>query len=290
MRILYFTLLAVFLCVHAVFYSCAPRTGDPDRGADRQSIRVDQEEGGILLPAPEQTMDMIRIDQRNLPEPVKAWVNRNMQLNVTAFVHTKEYKDSTYIFVSMGERRTGGYEVRILDAQMQDDDLIEVRVRFTRPDFDAMVPQVITYPADIAVIPAVGVSIKIFPEGNHRPGRITRLRGVDSIREIVAQSQTIKLFEPGPGSVVAKSFSISGIALAPEGLVYYKLIGHDTEVREIGGELALSPLDWVYFKESITLPDDIPGNSDFELVIFRYSEAAGSEVDPVSIKLKRKDD
>ncbi len=288
MRTIYFFLLTTFLCVIAMFYSCAPRTGDPDERADKQPIRGEQEDAGILLPGQEQTIDMIRIEQRNLPDPVRAWVNRNMQLYATAFVHTKEYGDSTYIFVSMGERRTGGYEVRILDVRLRDDDLAEVRVRFTRPAFDAMVPQVITYPADVAAIPVTGVSVKILPEGNHRPGRITKLQGIDSLREIVASSQTIKLFEPGPGPVVGELFLISGIALAPEGLIYYKLIGHDDEVREIGGELALSPLDWVYFEKEITLPEDIPENTAFVLVIFRFHEATGREIDPVNIKLTRR--
>ncbi len=272
-----------FVALIFLMMACAPRTGEKENRDDEIHIT---EEGGLLLPSIDRRIELLRIDRRDIPGPVARWIDKNLQLAATGFTDTKEYGDTTYIFVASGERRTGGYEVSILDATRRaDGDTIDVRVRFTRPPPDAMVTQVITYPYDVAAIRATDITVNILPEGNDRPSRLTRLQGLDSLREIKASSHTIKVFHPNPNTEVGRAIPLTGVALLPEGNVYYKLIDSDGQVKKIGGTLTASPLDWGYFETEITIPDDITDGSAFQLVVFRFDGAASRETDQVTIPL-----
>lgn len=264
--------------------SCAPRPVDTPENNDVSPEIPDVEERGLLVPPREQRLQLLRIDRRELPAPVSRWIDNSLQLYATGYTDTKVFDDKTYIVVARGERPTGGYEVRIMDALLRDDH-VEVRVRFTRPGPEAMVTQAITYPHDVAAIRATDISIRIIPEGNDRPSRIAQLRGIDSLENITASSHTIKVFEPAPRTETGRTIPLSGVALLPEGNVFYKLLDSDGMVRKVGGTLTASPLDWGYFETEITVPDEIPDGTAFQLVLFRFDDAAQQESDQVPIRL-----
>jgi len=277
--------LVSFVCVGIVsvlLASCSPKPADMQNQNEEPPVA---DRGDTLLPESGQQIELQRVNRREVPEPVARWIDRCSRFSVTAFTDTKEYGEFTYIFVARGERPTGGYSVEIVEANRKDDDQIDVRVRFTRPPPDAMVTQAISYPMDIAAIRAKNVTVNIVPEGNDRPGRITRLRGIESLKEIKSSSRSIKLFTPAPDTETNREISVSGVAFNPEGYIQYKLIDHTGVVKK-SGEISIStPLEWGHFETHIQVPEDFSSGSKLELVLFRFDEERQREEDRVTISL-----
>jgi len=278
-QIVSLTCAVIFLFFAA---SCTPRTGEM---AGQNGEFYETEEGVLIVPSIDRRIELLQVNRRDVPEPVARWIDTSLLLSVTGFADTKEHGDTTYILVARGQRPTGGYDVRILDATRRSDEGIDVRVSFTRPPPDAMVTQVITYPHAIAAIRLTDISVNILPEGNDRPSRVTRLRGIDSLGDIRVSSNSIKVFNPAPNTETARVFSLSGVALIPDGNVYYKIVDSENRVRKMGGTLTASPLDWGYYETEIEIPGDIPDGSPFQLMVFRIDEAQDRETDQVTIPL-----
>ena len=72
-------------------------------------------------------------------------------------VHDGQY---TYILLALGERRTGGYQIKIVDCKETAQEII-FTAKEIRPDPGAMVIQVITYPTLVHKLPKTTKSITI---------------------------------------------------------------------------------------------------------------------------------
>lgn len=274
-----------FLILSLCEVSCPPRycNGTDEQIAPANAL-IGHSGGRVVSPLTER-VQLIRMDPHQLPDPVRGWIDRSRQLAAAGYFDTMEYDNKTFVFVARGERPTGGYAVRILDATRRRDNTIEIRVEFTRPPPDAIVTQAVTYPYDVVAINETALPLTLVLEGNDRPSRMTRLRGIDSLPDIVAQSFTIKIFRPAPLAHVERRFTLSGVALVPEGTVFYRVIDSGGAVRKVGGILSTSPLDWSYFESSLELPREIRDGESFRLRVYRFDDATGSEVDPISIDL-----
>ncbi len=93
------------------------------------------------------------VDLKQAPASIQKWVQKNRAVEGT-FVKTAG--DRTYILVTWGEKRTGGYVVKI-DSIVQKGNRIEVVVDYQKPK--GMAIQVLTYPYDLVSIPATADKI-----------------------------------------------------------------------------------------------------------------------------------
>lgn len=72
-------------------------------------------------------------------------------------VHDEAY---TYVLLALGERRTGGYQIKILD-QTETADEVVLTAKEIKPAPDAMVIQVITYPTLVYRLSKTDKAIKV---------------------------------------------------------------------------------------------------------------------------------
>lgn len=82
----------------------------------------------------------------------------------TGGVETCSDDTYTYILLALGERRTGGYSVEVLDAEERVHDsqkYVHVTAKEHQPPPDAFVIQVITYPTAVYRIPKTDLPVKV---------------------------------------------------------------------------------------------------------------------------------
>ncbi|WP_202081012.1 protease complex subunit PrcB family protein [Caldalkalibacillus salinus] len=70
----------------------------------------------------------------------------------------------TYVLLALGERRTGGYDIKVLDvseAQENGQSYILVKAKEIAPGPGDIVIQVITYPVAVYRIPKTGLPVRV---------------------------------------------------------------------------------------------------------------------------------
>lgn len=81
------------------------------------------------------------VKQENAPEEVKEWINENKTVEGNKIV---TINDMTYVVISRGEKKTGGYGIEI-DCKEKDNS-VEILVKYINPKKDQIMIQVLTYP------------------------------------------------------------------------------------------------------------------------------------------------
>lgn len=82
------------------------------------------------------------------PESVQKWIETNQSQEQKQVLHAD---GKTYVIITLGQKRTGGYEVKITQiAEIEGTDTISVTHEVTEPEEGEMATQVITYPLAIA--------------------------------------------------------------------------------------------------------------------------------------------
>lgn len=82
------------------------------------------------------------INYKLAPKIVQEWINKNKEINNYTVLHTKT---KTYIIVTMGTKKTGGYEIEIISIEEQTD-ILDVKLKYIVPSADQIVIQMLTYP------------------------------------------------------------------------------------------------------------------------------------------------
>lgn len=77
-------------------------------------------------------------------------------------------QNETYIYVSGGEKPTGGYSVKLIKAEDIGSDKLKITVAFEEPPKDAMVTEVISYPSLAIKISASDVSVEVVDAENNK--------------------------------------------------------------------------------------------------------------------------
>ncbi|HHY14157.1 MAG TPA: protease complex subunit PrcB family protein [Thermoanaerobacterales bacterium] len=211
-----------------------------------------------------------------LPNEIVEWIEYSKEIFIA---QTYEYEDDLYVFVSYGEKPTGGYTVEITDID-EKSDALEVVVNFTQPNPDDNVTHAITYPYDMKVVEPTDKEIIFIAEGSE--SYVPTLLYIDKLEPIVAGKKGIMVFEPAPESETGKSINFRGIANTFEGTVNYRietLVGDEL----LEGYTTGAMMDWGYFEENIEIPNDAP--SELSLIIFTYSAKDGSVEDEFEIPL-----
>lgn len=99
--------------------------------------------------------------RQQYPEFIQNKLNQIKQQDGVATVSDEEY---TYVILALGERRTGGYDIKILGAEEKKDpsgSFILVKAKEIRPAPGDMVIQVITYPTAVYKIPKTTLPVKV---------------------------------------------------------------------------------------------------------------------------------
>jgi hypothetical protein len=99
--------------------------------------------------------------RQQYPEFIQNKLNEIKQKGGVTTVSDEEH---TYVLIALGERKTGGYDVKILGAEEKQDpsgSYIVVKAKETRPAPGDMVIQVITYPTAVYKIPKTTLPVKV---------------------------------------------------------------------------------------------------------------------------------
>lgn len=250
--------------------SRAPQTGNNTGQAGTPSPGS-QPGGGVSLRVPP-----------DIPEEIRGWADNSRHIFAG---QSRDYGDLTYLLVTLGEKPSGGYEVRITSLGIKDGKFL-VRCRFKEPSPGEPVTQAITYPYDLVAVPRLTAPVEFVAEG--RELYIPGVRGANTVEPIVAQSRGIKVFSPAPGEQVKGEFKLRGIANVFEGTVNFRLKRDGKTTYEGFATGAMG--DWGYFEATVPVRPD-PGRGPrsaaaTSLEVFTYSAKDGSVQDLIEIPLK----
>jgi len=217
-----------------------------------------------------------------LPAEIKAWIEYSKEIEV---VQEQQFEGNRYILITSGTKPTGGYGVEIQEVAADQGEL-GVKVKFTEPNPDHMVTQVITYPYDIVIVENNELPLSFIDVDN--PDKyFMGLLFMDAIdRPIVASGGWINLFTPEPNSQIQDTIKLTGIANVFEGTVNYEVVSEAGEVL-LSGYTTASMGDWAYFEEDIKLPSDIGNHKNISLEVYSESAKDGSKMYVIQIPLKR---
>ncbi|MDO9534714.1 MAG: protease complex subunit PrcB family protein [Bacillota bacterium] len=282
-------LVGIFFLVSLVLIlaiSCSVRAPVPDIVPEPN--QNSEEEPDIQEPDKEivlqegESITFNRPDYSQLPENIKNWLENSSR---TFLGHQKEFEGKTYILVTFGEKKTGGYGVDIKDIVFENNSLTAI-VELQEPSPSDNVIQAFTYPYDLVSVDFTGFPVVFSAYGDME--YIFELKGVEELKPIVAESEWIKIFGPPPGSVNHAGFTVEGVANVYEGTVSYRLISRGVILLE--GFTTAAQGSWMYFSFDIDLSsvEADAKSEDFKLELFSESAKDGSDMFKVVIPLKLK--
>jgi hypothetical protein len=211
-----------------------------------------------------------------LPDKIQEWVENSLSIFLG---QTYQYDGKLYILATYGAKPTGGFAVEITEVR-ELKEVVEVAVKFTKPEPGQMVTQAFTYPYDLVDIKPTGKEIKFLAAGAEI--HVPTLLGVDRLEPIVAGDRGVMVFGPAPNSEVKNGKIIfRGITNTFEGTANYRITSGSGVVQE--GFVTGSMGDWGYFSEVIDLPETVSGPLNFEIYII--SPKDGKEMDKFIIPL-----
>lgn len=216
--------------------------------------------------------------QESLPAEVDAWFKSSLDMFIG---QSFPYEGILYLLVTYGEKPTGGYNVEITGISEEENKLV-VTANFTEPGEDDMVTEAFTYPYDLVAIEDPGLPVLYIAAGaeNYLP----TLYGLEHLEPISAGSQWIKIFSPWPGEIVARQFSVAGVANVFEGNVQYRLI--TAEGEELAGGFTTGAMgDWGYFSFTLSIADQIKSGTKLLLELYTESPRDGKIQDWFQVEL-----
>ncbi len=187
------------------------------------------------------------VEPEQAPQEIQDWVNESKFFEMGQI---KKYGKETYILVTRGEKKTGGYAAEIERIQ-QFSDHLKVTVNLADPPKGYAVIQPIEYPFSLVKTSGPLRQPALFKddEGNHIPGLVSPDRSVGSMSKIVKQNQDLCLFSP---VYTSTGIRFRGMVRDFEGLVSYRLLDSKGLVLDSGTlQAEASAPDWGLFSTSI---------------------------------------
>lgn len=223
-----------------------------------------------------------RPEPGELPPEIAAWVDFSREIPA---VQEKYYNGHRYVLITEGMKPTGGYGVEVVGV-VAGEDRLEVRVRSSAPAPGDIVTEALTYPYDLIILEKQDLPL-VFTDVDNPDRYFMGLLGLETIdRPIVARSEWIKIFSPAPGTEVAGSIKLAGIANVFEGTVSYELLGEGGAVLARGFTTAAMG-DWAYFEEEVPVPEGA-GPGTLTLQLYSVSMKDGAKMFVVDIPLQVK--
>lgn len=221
-----------------------------------------------------------------LPPEVTDWVNNCLKLDMTAFALSREFNGRQYVFVASGRRPNGDHAVRIAEVVRLGDEVLMTKVMFTKRAANAPPSKKVLVLYDLVTFPATGMAVQFTLEGPERPARVASLAGISELREIVAQSRSIKVFEPAPEAKVQRTLTVAGIANVFEANVLYRLLNSEGQRLHSGTTTAAATLDWGYFSITLTIPQSVRSGEKLALELFTLDPDYDEEIDLVTLPVE----
>lgn len=287
--ILYITVFTIVFITGCADENDAPymEPGPPVFNADTVDLPLERFNEEDIMSLPGEKIEITRVRQPELPGEVSSWFHNARRLDAMPVAISKVHDDKTYLYASWGMRPTGGYAVTILGAIQKDDEII-VRVGFRRPGPEDMVTQAFTHPFDIAAIPVTEYPVRFTIDRTDYPRTLSTIRGIEDLKEIVAESRLIKVFSPGPNTAVNRDFEVTGIANVFEATVQYRVRGDEDTIIYEGFTTASAAIDWGYFSFNVSLNDLDRIPDEVTLELYWIDAEDGSERDMVIIPLRQR--
>ncbi len=213
------------------------------------------------------------VNEGKYPSEVRSWL-RNMRSYQIAGVVEKGGK--TYLLVSGGEKRTGGYQVNIQRVQEADDKLT-VTVEMNEPD--GPTAQVISYPNAVYTMNRrlAGKTVEFVNSSGNEP--IPQIIGIQPTIPFEAASANIKIMNMNMNN---QKISARGIARVFEGTIDYRFVNSAGKTVKSGVvQTQAGAPDWGSFVlDKIRRPSGAT-----QIQIFWTSPKDGSPQDMISIPL-----
>lgn len=224
-------------------------------------------------------------DVRKAPTDVQRWVERSKGIFAgQSFV----YNGKTYIYVSLGMKRTAGYEVSIEQVYYYDEQLY-VYTRVTEPISTNRQNATAYYPQVLIVVEGEHKKVSFNEwQGAEIVSWIPEIYGIESIPEFYHQSSdTIKVYSPKPDITLVDSIMIQGIARTFDGSVFYRMVTEEKEEIASGFLFATRAApDWGHFEQEIFI--DLPRTMKLvraSIEIYEVSLRDGGQIGTVTIPI-----
>ena len=216
----------------------------------------------------------------SLPEEIKEWINYSREIMLN---QSREYEDTLYLLSTFGEKDTGGYEVEISEVN-ENQDTIEVEVKYTEPGEDEEKTDEITSPYDLEIVEDVDTPINVIFEATGDREHAPELHGIDWLRPIVAGEEDIRILGPSPDATVSSDFVIEGIEHVFEGTVVYEL--YDEDENKVESNLADGGhgFDWGHFTIEPAVGEEIDSGETFMVEVFSESPKDGERENMVELE------
>ena len=131
----------VLLCVIGIFaYGCI----NDDVARYNREKALEQSKGQVKSKQPPaNSLSYTLVEYDDLPEDIKVLVNLQEKQPLVKTIKGKG--NNTYVFISLGERPTGGYAVKITNVKIANGTVV-ISYKEVKPPKDAVVTQQLTYP------------------------------------------------------------------------------------------------------------------------------------------------
>lgn len=228
-------------------------------------------------PGPEKKLPFKKIGVNEAPTAVQELLERSRELELA---QTITLGDQTYLVVTRGEKRTGGYGVDI-ESMVDSGEEIVVAVKYQDPAPGAIVTQVITYPAVLAVMHKAEKPVRF--EGTEDV-YVPQLRGLAHLEPVVVEgTPNLKLLAP---VVKGNELTVRGLARVWEGTLNWELLangGAGPVLRQGSLQTAGGAPDWGFF--SLPLPTSYAQGDNLFLRLYWTSPKDGARCDIVEVSL-----
>jgi hypothetical protein len=173
-----------------------------------------------------------------VPDALRDWLSRSLTKELG---QSRVIEDHTYLLVTRGEKRTGGYEVAVQAVELAGDQLV-VTVAYTDPDKGDIVTEGVTYPYELVRVEGSYERVDfILTDGTKLP----QIDGMSAIPSLIADADGIMVFgaEMRDGRL-----HVSGAVHAFAGTVWLKWQDADGTVHKVTVTTSASAPDWGRFE------------------------------------------
>lgn len=202
----------------------------------------------------------------DLPADVRRWVEEH-QSEVGIFRRTSG--KATYILVSWGERRTGGYSVKVEDVRAVGDGALVLAVELTDPRPGEEASQAVTHPhAVVSVTPAADYELLPVFRGTH-----------------FLQNAAFEVMEPQPFTRVKDRIRVRGRARVFEATFQARVEDAKGELAQAVVQTSEGAPGWGEFDVELVLKEP-PRSPEGRLVLFEASAEDGSPIHVLTVPLR----
>lgn len=213
-------------------------------GTKKENKSLENSPAGEQKKAGEQAKTPAPAEKKYPPE-VANWIEVLKPIYAGSFT---ESGGKTYILLSWGRKKTGGYQVERVDLKDNGDKVI-LTARFKEPPKGSMLTQVLTTPYLVETVNHPVKEVQ-FADADGKE-TIPVIRGLSKAMPFINQADNIKIMDFQD----TQGITVSGLARVFEANVAYEIQAADKKPLRTGSVLSAGGApDWGYFKIKETFP------------------------------------